>query len=474
MADLRLVISILVIINSVSCEKDDYIRRKMEALNNRSKELYGTVGDDVKWDSFDLEYLMYPRGDKRKLSILSRAWQEYYECLARLAESVPPPRFLPNVISMLFQGSVARLPCNLCAEPGSTEQLTWIYSKGGDEINITAAIEDFSDIQSYDRLSVEGRVVTIYNVIPEDEGVYSCRDGDTQGGIVIIEVVDTENYTVVKPTTSRGPHPVAPETYEGVILSTQWSQWSECSVCDKVGRRHRYGICYVNLDQNLIADYLVDSEKTTARFKLMELDIKLIELFQAFPGGVPCRSQYLPQPMKALDVVQQRPSEIMIGMCKVPCIERNPYEKLENSNDVYPVNYQLPKQPPPPVTTTIFATVGQRITLRCPGTTLRDVPISWRVGSGAVIVPRQLAAAGRGHVSSRDHLVIHTALLHDHNLYSCWQRDKLAGAVKLVVGAGWQQRWAPALAVLGALAALAAAALLRPRARGQRALYYIH
>lgn len=60
MADLRLVISILVIINSVSCEKDDYIRRKMEALNNRSKELYGTVGDDVKWDSFDLEYLMYP------------------------------------------------------------------------------------------------------------------------------------------------------------------------------------------------------------------------------------------------------------------------------------------------------------------------------------------------------------------------------------------------------------------------------
>lgn len=60
MADLRLVISILVIINSVSCEKDDYIRRKMEALNNRSKELYGTVGDDVKWDNFDLEYLMYP------------------------------------------------------------------------------------------------------------------------------------------------------------------------------------------------------------------------------------------------------------------------------------------------------------------------------------------------------------------------------------------------------------------------------
>uniref|UniRef100_A0A2H1WHG0 SFRICE_016464 n=1 Tax=Spodoptera frugiperda TaxID=7108 RepID=A0A2H1WHG0_SPOFR len=343
MADLSLVISILVIINSVSCERDDYIRRKMEALNNRSKELYGTVGDDVKWDNFDLEYLMYPRGDKRKLSIMSRAWQEYYECLARLAESVPPPRFLANAITMLFQGSVARLPCDLCAEPGTTEHLTWIYSKGGDEINITghltisnhrrprtpetfllgvrklrivgdsriantgmggnwasgnlthrtkhnacvvswrsstAAIEDFSDIQSYDRLSVEGRVVTIYNVIPEDEGVYSCRDGDTQGGIVIIEVVDTENYTVVKPTTSRGPHPVAPETYEGVILSTQWSQWSECSVCDKVGRRHRYGICYVNLDQNLIADYLVDSEKTTARFKLMELDIKLIELFQ--------------------------------------------------------------------------------------------------------------------------------------------------------------------------------------------------
>lgn len=118
---------------------------------------------------------------------------------------------------------------------------------------------------------------------------------------------------------------MAPETYEGVILSTQWSQCSECSVCDKVGRRHRYGICYVNLDQNLvsnheiflvplnvileyfcyttqtfyemylpyvlqIADYLVDSEKTTARFKLMELDIKLIELFQ---GSSPTQTPFV-------------------------------------------------------------------------------------------------------------------------------------------------------------------------------------
>lgn len=43
-----------------------------------------------------------------------------------------------------------------------------------------------------------------------------------------------------------------------------------------------------------IADYLVDSEKTTARFKLMELDIKLIELFQgSSPTLTPFVTNYI-------------------------------------------------------------------------------------------------------------------------------------------------------------------------------------
>ncbi|CAH0695608.1 unnamed protein product [Spodoptera exigua] len=461
----EIMIAMLIIYN-VRCEKNYYIRRKVEELDNRSKEMYGPVRDDVKWDNIDLDNLMYPRGDKRKLSILARAWQQYYECSAQQEDALPAPRLLANVIIMLFQGAVARLPCDLCTEPDSVDRLVWMYSRGSDEINMTTSIEDFSEIESYDRLSMEGKVMTIYNVMPEDEGVYWCRDGDGQGGLVIVEVVDNESYTVVKPTTSRGPHPVAAEAYEGVILFTQWSEWSECSVCDKVGRRHRYGICYVNLDQNLIADYLLDSEKTAARIKLMELDDKLIDLFQAFPGGIPCRSQYLPQTMKALDFIQERPSEIMIAMCKVPCAETSSLQNLDSLFDIYPVNYQLPKQPPPPVSKTIFANLGQRVTLRCPGTTLRDVPVQWRVGGvgagvgGGALVARQAWAAGRAHVAARGHLVLHAALLHDHNLYSCWQRDKVAGTVKLVVCGGWQRHAALLLAVA------AAALLLRlPRPR---------
>ncbi|KAF9412783.1 hypothetical protein HW555_008786, partial [Spodoptera exigua] len=370
--------------------------------------MYGAVRDVVKWDNIDLDNFMYPRGDKRKLSILARAWQQYYECSAQQEDALPAPRLLANVIIMLFQGAVARLPCDLCTEPDSVDRLT-------------TSIEDFSEIESYDRLSMEGKVMTIYNVMPEDEGVYWCRDGDGHGGLVIVEVVDNESYTVVKPTTSRGPHPVAAEAYEGVILFTQWSEWSECSVCDKVGPETSV--------RNLLRQprpepyYLLDSEKTAARIKLMELDDKLIDLFQAFPGGIPCRSQYLPQTMKALDFIQERPSEIMIAMCKVPCAETSSLQNLDSLFDIYPVNYQLPKQPPPPVSKTIFANLGQRVTLRCPGTTLRDVPVQWRVGGvgrgvgGGALVARQAWAAGRAHVAARGHLVLHAALLHDHNLY---------------------------------------------------------
>lgn len=69
----------------------------------------------------------------------------------------------------------------------------------------------------------------------------------------IIYYREMQSFRQVKPFGSRGPHAVAAEVYQGVVLYTQWSPWSECSVCGKVGRRHRHGICYVKLEKDLVS-----------------------------------------------------------------------------------------------------------------------------------------------------------------------------------------------------------------------------
>ena len=52
-------------------------------------------------------------------------------------------------------------------------------------------------MQDFDRQSQENGVMTIYNVMPGDEGVFWCALGSGGGGLVFIEVVDKEPYTVV-------------------------------------------------------------------------------------------------------------------------------------------------------------------------------------------------------------------------------------------------------------------------------------
>uniref|UniRef100_A0A2A4JUC8 Ig-like domain-containing protein n=1 Tax=Heliothis virescens TaxID=7102 RepID=A0A2A4JUC8_HELVI len=291
---------------------NQHILRRVEEINNKSREIYGTVQKDFDTNDYKINSHMYPKGDKRKLSELSHAWRKYYTCSAHLLGTTTKIRVLPNVLLMVFQGSVARLPCNLCAPPGSLPNIKWMFTRH--------PRKPFGEVETGDRLTIERDTMTIYNVMPSDEGVFWCMLGTGGGGLVLLEITDTEPYTVVKPRTSRGPHAVHKEMYQGVILSTKWSRWSECSVCGKVGRRHRYGMCYVNLDLNLIANFEDDPVTTAAYTTVIELDQKLIELFQAFPTGLPCRSQYLPKTLQAMKALQQRPSEIMIGMCKVPCL----------------------------------------------------------------------------------------------------------------------------------------------------------
>ncbi|XP_026739302.1 Ig-like V-type domain-containing protein FAM187A [Trichoplusia ni] len=215
--------------------------------------------------------------------------------------------------------------------------------------------------------------MTIYNVMPEDGGVFQCELGGSNSSLIILEVVDIEEpYRVVKGPESRGPHASPPEVYKGVESFSMWSPWTECSVCGEIGRKRRYGMCYVKLDPKMMENH---TRKTVEIEDFVKLDDNDIGLFKIFPDGIPCRSQYLPPPIKLMNIGQQRPSEIMIAMCKVSCqdisLARVPSRDNKTMRTdavlLYSLNEVLPKQPPLAARDTIYADFGRPITIRCPG-----------------------------------------------------------------------------------------------------------
>lgn len=56
----------------------------------------------------------------------------------------------------------------------------------------------FSDVVEHERIVEKDGNMTIYNVMPEDGGLFQCELGGSNSSLVILEVVDNEEpYRVV-------------------------------------------------------------------------------------------------------------------------------------------------------------------------------------------------------------------------------------------------------------------------------------
>ncbi|CAH2041967.1 unnamed protein product, partial [Iphiclides podalirius] len=315
-------------------------------------------------------------------------------------------------------------------------------------------------------MAVDNGDLTIFYVRPTDAGVYQCKVGSLLGDLVVLEVLDDEDkYDVVKPETSRGPYACPPALVTSeLVLFTSWSSWGECSRCSLVGRRRRYGYCYVGYGRTEKAIEAKEITSTSATALYLDDAEKLL---LAFPGGLPCRSALLPKTLKESTPVTRRNNEIMIGMCKVPCTSDvfevrtgggELVERANNSDGAYSLSQGEPPRPPPVTRAVIFAAKGDGLVVKCPGTTLRDVPLSWRLGREEV-APKVLdtRSGGRVHLNARDHIVIDDVQLSDANVYSCWQRENLAGVVKLRVYEDTRSKYGRRLLLVGLFVCLCVA-----------------
>ncbi|KPJ07534.1 Ig-like V-type domain-containing protein FAM187A [Papilio machaon] len=307
--------------------------------------------------------------------------------------------------------------------------------------------------------AVEDGNLILYYVRQSDRGVYQCNVGSYANTLIVLQVLDDDDkYNVVKPLTSHGPYPSLPERLSPALMTfIRWSVWSGCSRCGQVGRQRRYGYCYVRYIDTSGSNVKNNSSESNNAI----LRVEDINIFQAFPEGIPCKSNLLPVTIIELPAVAMRKNEIMLGLCKVLCKSDifevhadngEVLERVNNSEGVFSLCQREPPQPPPLARDIIFAIKGATVLLKCPGTTLQDKPVRWRIGNKEVD-PRKLdiTTGGRIHLNARDHIVITAAEYTDSNVYSCWQDEKLSGVIKLKLFSEFRNKCGHRLTLLGLL-----------------------
>ncbi|CAG9795979.1 unnamed protein product [Diatraea saccharalis] len=335
-----------------------------------------------------------------------------------------------------LEGALVTLACTLCVAPDERNLLRWLRSQ-----SLESPFELM--VPKYHMVVQDNGDLTIHGARLEDSGVYQCSIGNSVGGIVILEVIDSSHgFSVVKPLTTRGVHPT-PSIYIQMgniplLVYTAWSPWSECSVCGKVGRRRRYGTCLLKINE------VVEAEEINSLHKKDVLSEKSMQLLEAFPDGIPCQSRHLPQTLRNIANISQRRNEIMLGLCKVKCTPSTIFEvrstrgvlleRANNNDGVYSLWQGVPMPAPKFRAEIVFAVRDEPLNITCPGLSLRDIPVCWRVGT-KTFNPRTVdrETGGRVHLNARDQLVFSTV--------NCWQRDVLLGTVKLITWEGTQLRW---------------------------------
>nr|XP_033333332.1 uncharacterized protein LOC117224474 [Megalopta genalis] len=163
-----------------------------------------------------------------------------------------------------------------------------------------------------------------------------------------------------------------------------------------------------------------------------------------FRNQLPCKSEYVPNEIRDMPDVKNRKTELMIKYCKVKCSKNeifevrdkhgNVLESANNSAGIYSVVQGMPIPSPPVIRTVIFKKYETKAILICPGNLNTDVPITWKVNNELLhpsVIEKQ--SEGRIHINAQTHIIVNSLKFEDTNIYSCWQKNEIAGIIKLQV-----------------------------------------
>ncbi|VEN61614.1 unnamed protein product [Callosobruchus maculatus] len=355
----------------------------MKKLKEKASSIFKTKfgkGKALHFLGHDLSE--YPASNSEYIKVNKAKWEEYYQCLRKQNESLGSSLSATPEAVLGFEGHNIKLMCKMCISPQErhkTDAILWEWAP--QEAKKFQPI----DLTEHVVISPEDKTLHLYNLQMDQTGQYICRLGESLTApyfLTVLNVSDTELNEVHTPEAPLGPYPAVSDMIEeyGLILDTEWSAWSVCSNCGKIGRKHKLGYCTI-----FSKEYREVECPKEGVFEILDKEGKVIE-------------------------------------------------KANNSAGIYSLMQELPPLEPDVERILIYAVKGKPIVLACPGNLNSDAPILWQIGDKNLV--SELIAAeskGRIYVSISDKIYIKSAKIADSNVYSCWQQKELAGTIRLVV-----------------------------------------
>ncbi|XP_076247479.1 uncharacterized protein LOC143187268 [Calliopsis andreniformis] len=466
-----LINTILNCANGINIRKNyDKLREKLNKLLHRQKESKLLL---------DIDEFEYPRANETLRKIHRQLWEDYYQCLKKSYSEMGIEKAIYPINLVALEGTFVTLNCQICISPTeshTTDNIEWYFnSSTNNEMN--KLIEESDNVL----ISPDDKRLMIYNVKANQAGQYWCKLGDTLSTIIHYLSIDSdikEVKTVYPRTAPNMPHAtkerILPEY--NLIVHTTWTKWSPCSKCNAVGKKNRYGYCTLSSQENPkkhLRNYKRQSEETesttesehseaedtvekeqtgvieatTEGKSLNETAKNKIKMaLNIFRNSLPCKSKYLPKEILNHPDVISRKTEMMIRYCKIKCSENVIFEvrdkqgrileSANNSAGIYSMVQGIPIPSPPVIRTVVYEKYKKKGTLACPGNLNTDVPITWKVDN-KVLNPSIIKEQSRDRIYINPQMqIIFTSLkFEDSNIYSCWQKNDIAGVIRLnVVG----------------------------------------
>ncbi|CAG9858446.1 unnamed protein product, partial [Phyllotreta striolata] len=170
----------------------------------------------------------YPGTNPKYIKINEDLWEEYYSCLKHQEEN------LGSYLSMIpqailgFEGSSIKLECRICISPlekENKELIQWEWAP------IEGKHLEPVDYNENIVISPKDKTLHLYNLETSHSGQYMCLLGEsstTPYFLTIVALNESEFVQVHSRTNPTGPYPKDFENIDqyGLILDTEWSEWS--------------------------------------------------------------------------------------------------------------------------------------------------------------------------------------------------------------------------------------------------------
>lgn len=145
---------------------------------------------------------------------------------------------------------LTRLDCPICISPAEVhtiESVEWFYNSTNDANMTNYPV----DVTEHILISPDDKALTMYNIQTDRKGLYWCTMIDTRSAPYFLDIADaTEPIIMVRTDEAIKAQHSLPTTIVkdyGIKVYSSWTLWSDCSTCDAVGKRIRYGYCTISL-----------------------------------------------------------------------------------------------------------------------------------------------------------------------------------------------------------------------------------